>query len=156
MHPTLRIAALLLLAAAPRYAVKGEVDETYSYCGGAVPPDELLRNLAKPVPVKARAFDVYRGETAEAETFTTFTTGDDGKYSVSLPDGKWCVIEATRRVRPGVPPEAGADAACWKAESKRCDLRFEVSGKELSVPAATLRRGCSFNPTCGPHGPPPP
>lgn len=156
MHSLLRIAAVLLLSAAPRYAVKGEVDETYSYCGGAAPPQELLRNLARPVPVKAHAFDVYRGESAEGDPFTSFTTGDDGEYSVPLPEGKWCVVEATRRVRPKVAPAGGADPVCWKAEAKRCDLRFEVSGKELTVPTTTLPRGCGYNPTCGPHGPPPP
>ena len=68
------------------FEVSGIVTQTYSYCGGAAPPAELLEKLATPVPYQGKRFFIRGGKINKSNNLiiNRFTTGKDGKFSLEL------------------------------------------------------------------------
>lgn len=69
----------------------GTITNTQSYCGGARPPEELLKELATPKPYGNRSLVFFHSGSKKEYGFTT---DEHGHYEVELPIGKY-------ELRPG-------------------------------------------------------
>lgn len=76
------------------YTVSGKVTQTFPYCGGAAPPQELMEKLAKPVVYAGKKFFIRQGKTnnRDAKIITSFITGKDGEFSIQLSTGTYSII----------------------------------------------------------------
>ncbi len=76
------------------YTVNGSVTQTSSYCGGANPPRELLRQLAIPIPYPNKTFYIKAGTVNDLTmpVITSFTTDSIGNFSIHLPAGTYAIV----------------------------------------------------------------
>ena len=76
------------------YTVTGKVTQTYSYCGGAAPPKDLLDEMATPVAFPGKRFYIRPGVTnnSNVKIVKSFTTAEDGSFSIQLAPGIYAVI----------------------------------------------------------------
>ncbi|MEP7164078.1 MAG: hypothetical protein ABI741_05250 [Ferruginibacter sp.] len=76
------------------YAVSGKVTQTFSYCGGAAPSQDILEELAKPVAYAGKKFYIRRGEINDTKNkvIKSFTTGKDGDFCIRLAPGTYAII----------------------------------------------------------------
>lgn len=77
------------------FTVTGMVTQTFSYCGGAAPPKQILDKLKTPVPYPGKKFYIRSGKinTVEAKIVRSFTTDSSGGFSVSLEAGLYSIIQ---------------------------------------------------------------
>ena len=74
--------------------VSGNVQQTSSYCGGARPTDEMLKQFATPVAFPNKKFYIRCGKknTAKGKIVKTFTTDQNGFFSIELKPGTYSII----------------------------------------------------------------
>lgn len=79
---------------AKKYQVAGVLTQTSSYCGGAAPPEQVLKKLATPSPFPAKKFYVRSGKvnSTKAKTVAHFVTDENGMFSLQLPPGTYSII----------------------------------------------------------------
>ena len=83
------------------FAVSGRVTQTYSYCGGASPPKQVLDRLANPVAYSGKKFYIRQGKanSTKAKVVKSFITGKDGEYlfkDVVVGDGVTTIVKRCR------------------------------------------------------------
>ena len=68
------------------YTISGFVKQTSSYCGGANPPKELLRQMAIPVPYSGKEFYIKAGNenNLSIPVINSFITDSIGNFSIHL------------------------------------------------------------------------
>lgn len=144
----------VLLAAAPDAGTTIIVSGTASaatiergrWGGVATRPEEeqarFARNeesLRAPRPLSRAEFAVLRGKEnrTSQKPVATFTTNTNGRFSVALPTGTYCVIRADRR-RDRTGPTAVAapnqyvDADCAEREARQCDALWHITSASRS------------------------
>jgi hypothetical protein len=130
--------------------------------GGAAPrPGEAESTLAAnevrrahPELLAGVRFVVLPGSVNNrVEPIAEFTPDPKGRFSVKLPPGSYCVVEASRRLAAPAPRSDHVDAACMAALDAACDVRWMVTGRaDASV---TLNVTTGGAPPCW-TGPSPP
>ncbi|HYG50164.1 MAG TPA: hypothetical protein VD905_04635 [Flavobacteriales bacterium] len=79
-----------------------------SYCGGAAPPQELLKTLAKHIPLRNTAIHLHlKGTIRGPETSHVLELDKSGKSSVRLKEGLWeyGLTSAIDKSISGINPE---------------------------------------------------
>ena len=79
---------------AKKITVSGNVTQTYSYCGGARPSQDMLEQLAVPKPYPNKKFLVIKGDknTAAHEIIVSFSADSAGNFSFQLPPGTYSIL----------------------------------------------------------------
>ncbi len=77
-----------------KITVSGTVSQTYSYCGGARPSDEMIAGLATPKPWPGKKFHIIKGDTntVSHKVVLDFTSDAEGKFSFELEPGTYSII----------------------------------------------------------------
>jgi hypothetical protein len=81
--------------------VKGIVNQTYSYCGGARPPDELLIELAKPKPLSNYKLYIKKNipSIIDAIIMDSIITDQNGRFNIRLKKGNYVFIDSNYKDR---------------------------------------------------------
>jgi len=87
------------------YIISGKVTQTSSYCGGARPPEEMLKRLATPVVFPGKKFYIRKGKinNTKAKIVKSFVTDSTGSFSIRLAPGTYSIIleEQVHKIRSG-------------------------------------------------------
>lgn len=77
-----------------KITISGSVTQTYSYCGGAAPPDFLLEQLAEQKPFPNKNFHVIKGDTntTSHKIILSFTSDTAGNFSFQLEPGTYSIL----------------------------------------------------------------
>ena len=76
--------------------VSGTVETADSYCGGAPPPEEMLREIEKKKPLVGYKLYIKEGEmnTMEAPIIDSALTNEAGKFEFNLLPGKYLLLSS--------------------------------------------------------------
>ena len=76
------------------YTVSGLIEKTGVYCGGAAPPEELLRKLRQKKPLAGYMLYIRKGNTnaQESAVIDSTTTRTDGTFEFQLPPGEYVLL----------------------------------------------------------------
>lgn len=74
--------------------IKGKVTQTTRYCGGARPTQEMLDQMAIPVPYPNKKFYIRKGSTNDlaCKVIKSFSTDSIGLFSIYLEPGTYSII----------------------------------------------------------------
>lgn len=79
-------------------AIRGKITETFSYCGGAPPPAELLAELNTPKPAcKYTIFFRRDSNDLKKPIFKEMMTDSAGRFELRLPPGKYVIVDAKKK-----------------------------------------------------------
>ena len=81
--------------------VKGVVNQTSSYCGGARPPDDLLEELAKPKPLTNYKLYIKKNTPSiiDAIIMDSVITDKNGRFNIRLKKGNYVFIDSNYKDR---------------------------------------------------------
>lgn len=134
--------------AQPVYHVSGKVTRSFSYCGGANPPKEVLKNLTMPVPYPNKKFHVRKGKinSLDAGIVKSFISDSLGLFSFDVPPGTYAIIldeqlEALR-VNRWERPTLQIDEKCLKEWWKKPYMIVEVKNHEQVLPDFHFQQQC--------------
>ena len=120
------------------YTVTGIVTQTYSYCGGAAPPKQLLDQLATPVAYAGKKFYIRPGKTnsAKIKTVKSFTTNSAGEFSFRLSPGTYAIIleEQLHKIKAGdyAKQDRSVDEKCLQQWWVKPYYVLEVKGRNTN------------------------
>jgi hypothetical protein len=79
---------------AKKVTVAGTITQTFSYCGGAAPPQFLLEEMATPKPFSKKKLVVIKGDTNTTahQIILNFISDSLGNFSFQLEPGIYSVI----------------------------------------------------------------
>lgn len=137
--------------------VSGVVLEVREYCGGAAPAEEILAELRKKRPLAGKKLFVRPGEqnSPSPGVLTEFTSGADGRFSLRLPPGAYCIIEERRKndwkkfldaankaaaADPSLPKPA---ESCLRDWWQQCDFVLRVGNQPLTGVEIISRTACA-------------
>lgn len=131
------------------HSLSGVVTSTRSYCGGAAPSEAMLQKFRMPIPVSGMKFHLRKGNTNDlsAKIIGTCTTDAEGKFSIQLPDGEYCLIN-DERVRMPDEKQLTANTSLHYGEEcqaewiLQCDASFVISGKDLTLDTLRYHERC--------------
>jgi len=131
------------------------------WCSGAAPPRGASTRSS---PLANADFPVKPGrENAEGEPLMTIHTDAEGRFSVDLPPGTWCIVDAARGPkRPSqslavaTAPRVAGDPQCADELWKACLAVIDTSQPPQGELQLSMFGHCSWNHPCAPLEPPPP
>lgn len=149
MIPIALVMTLSFAAAPVKPArVEGSATVLRPWCSGTRPPDDFE---ARPVP-DTRALVVRRGEkNSRRKVRATIQPDATGAFSVTLPEGTWCLVP---KDRPSRPPRGEADLACLQDAWDACVAVIHVDGTALEPLQLNRVEDCNWNRPCARGGPP--
>ncbi len=127
--------------------IRGFVARSDLHCGGM-----MREPLKEPPPLRPAivTYQVFEGERYSNTSYVVqFTSGSNGRFELSLPEGVYCVRNIHRSAGRGYGP--GAEG-CVKAFKQRCDYVWKITNKMQEM---TLGDGKTCFGPCY-NGPPPP
>lgn len=162
------VIAILIVACTPgkhknkvpvKYTVSGTIFELRQYCGGARPSEEILH----PKPLAVHGITLYIRKTlmnsSENQIIDSVVSGFDGSFSIQLPAGTYCFIEAAKKAQMKMPVNDQYntyDTACYRKNYNTCDFSVDVKSN-ISKIEIVLERRCPWNRPCVQYkGPLPP
>ncbi|MBL0341118.1 MAG: hypothetical protein IPP71_09440 [Bacteroidetes bacterium] len=76
------------------YTVSGKVQQTFSYCGGARPSEEMLEKLATPSSYPGKKFYIRKGQinSLQEEIVAEFVSDTNGLFSIHMEPGTYSII----------------------------------------------------------------
>ncbi len=115
--------------------LSGKVTFSQEYCGGAAPSEELLQAIRKPKPYVN--FKIYVREGVEnslhARIIDSVLTDKDGRFSFTLPPGKYVLLSEyhkDRKIFKPLPNRRISDKKCleewWRSGLASLDLQMSV------------------------------
>ena len=136
--------------------ISGVARVTPSFCSGH-PPDPDDEADMQDVPIRTPLF-VYSGTSyTGGQPIATIMPRADGKFSIKLPPGQYCVITSEHSALDA-PIDSNADAPCVRTLRQRCEATWIVDAKgarsttvnsmDIVVPTS-----CSWQRPCYPPGP---
>jgi hypothetical protein len=115
--------------------VQGTLTTTSNYCGGAVPTDDIVAELAIPKP-KPNAVIYIGKQGAKRSTYKKVISNANGKFTIKLSAGTYCIIEEYK-TKPFVPPintkTVVYNTACLKQKYLQADYTFTISANNNMV-----------------------
>ncbi|MGZ4049516.1 MAG: carboxypeptidase-like regulatory domain-containing protein, partial [Bacteroidia bacterium] len=74
--------------------ISGKVTQTRSYCGGAAPSEEMLKDASTPQIYAQKKFYIRKGSlnTTKKGIELSFTSDDNGAFSFQLAPGTYSII----------------------------------------------------------------
>ncbi len=133
------------------YKVSGKVTQTFAYCGGAAPSQELLDQLAKPVAYAGKKFFIRRGKTnsINAKMIKSFTSGKEGEFSFILSPGTYSIIleEQLNIIKAGdlTKEFIEVDEKCLKEWWTKPYYLLEVKNKQITDLNFNFFKRCFFS-----------
>ena len=160
--------AILMIACTPgkhknkapvKYTVSGTIFELRQYCGGARPSEEILH----PKPLAVHGIKLYIRKSSVNSVanaiIDSVVSGFDGGFSLQLPAGTYCFIEAAKSGPIKIPVNDqfnSYDTACYRKTYSTCDYSVDVKSN-VSAVKIVLDRHCPWNRPCVQYkGPLPP
>lgn len=136
----------------PLFEVSGTVYVTSDYCGGAHPNETILQNLKTPKPYEGKKLFIRDTDSNDFSSPVVYslTTDQDGRFTCSLPEGKYCIIDEYR-VNRGytdslmanvVPDLKISDPWCIRSWSAQCLMTFEIKNKNMVLPQINIHQQC--------------
>ncbi len=140
------------------YSVKIQLTQTSSYCGGAQPPAELLKELDNPRPVADKVVYVRSGEKNnpdDSHFVFTSKSNSEGMVEFTLPRGIYCVIFEEKKDRTyhdnlislyskATTNYTAIDQACLKNWMKEPELVIQVVDAAV-LSTLNIHQPCSWN-----------
>jgi hypothetical protein len=138
-------------ASLPEGEVRGRSQSTSSYCGGIPPPPELVKELGTPKAEVGLTLLFREGELNDPKSriFSEVTTDAEGRFSVTLPVGTYCIVEDAKR-KKGPLPTAGdlvANEQCYNTWLSTCDAVLHLGAEHGEAIEIIHDRGCG-DPVC--------
>lgn len=148
------------------YQLSGQFLIHQPHCGGRAPDPKKVKQDPS---YKNKSFVVKKG-TANKEDTTivlAFQTDADGKFSIQLPKGSYCILKAHKNkafsdfyIENKKPYDrffSARDEPCFQDWWAKCELSVELS-KDTNLAAVTLFNRCFVgeNPCMNYEGPMPP
>mgnify|MGYP000191606605 CR=1 FL=1 len=126
--------------------VQGQVTESRIWCGGARPPEDLVKELATPVSIPNYDLYIREGKVNDinAPILHHVKTDDKGKFSIELSPGTYTVVDINKKdveVYQEMKKNYGLetndfgalDLKCYDNFLKRPDFLVKVSPKQGST-----------------------
>jgi hypothetical protein len=141
--------------------VSGRATLETHYCagGGARVTPEMYDQARRTAPITADLLVLRGKEIDPREPDATIRPDAQGRFTVELAEGTWCVFLASRRPIGPFPTEkvGGRDAACLEQVARTCDAVWTITGKPPAEPDIAIPEPCPqvFNQPCY-SGPMPP
>lgn len=123
---------------AKAYVVSGSVTQTFSYCGGARPSDEMLADIATPRAYPGKKFYIKKGSVNKSGSpiILSFTTDEKGNFSFPLQPGTYSIIqeEQTKAFNPADYKEETikVDEECLKEWWKKPYYLLEIKASNIA------------------------
>lgn len=150
--------------------VSGTVTQTFSYCGGARPSNEMLAKLAEPKPFANKKLFIKKGKTNDINSVAVVEVVADsaGNFSVSLPSGDYCIVdefksksnfnEILKKYEKETTNYSAVDPECLKNWFSTPDAVFTVTKTGLKDLNVAYHHPCSWRsvPCANYRGPLPP
>jgi len=130
-----------------KITISGMVTQTYSYCGGAAPPREILEQLAEPKPFPNKKFHVIKGDTntTSHKIILSFTSDTAGNFSFQLEPGTYSILLEEQAFLPDAKKyktqSINVDEECYKSWWAKPYYLLEVEGSSKT----TSVKGLNFN-----------
>ena len=149
--------------AQPAVKVSGVVNRAGVHCGGAMLTTEQAAAITSPRPESGHHLLVRTGkENSNSTPVAEVVTDRNGRFSLSLVPGTYCVVEeAKRKASPVQLPRPTAyqtiDKACFERAAKTCDAVWIVTSSGLTDVNITFQSYCPWAGPCVQYsGPLPP
>lgn len=136
--------------------------QTVSYCGGAQPSQEILDRCNTPVGIANGKLYIKKGtyNKDKAAVLDSITTDGNGKFSINLPAGTYCLVEDWKAKPYQLPlsdESQTVDSVCYRNLYMSCDYELTVKDKNIDSVKVIFHRTCAWNKPCiSYHGPLPP
>jgi hypothetical protein len=121
------------------FTVTGYVSQTSSYCGGAAPTDEMLREIEKPAPYPNKNFYIKKGNknNLKEAVILNFKTDAAGNYSFQLTPGIYSVLlepqlKALNLKEYNQSGHISADEECLKKWWAKAYYVLEITDKNIN------------------------
>ena len=131
-----------------KYSVSGKVTQTYSYCGGAAPSKQILDKLATPEVYTNKRFYIRAGKinSVKARIVKSFTTGNDGTFSIELEPGTYSIIleEQFHKIKAGdyAKQNQHADEQCLQKWWKKPYYIIEIRDRNINNLVFNFHHNC--------------
>ena len=144
------------------YTISGSVVQTSSYCGGANPPKELLRQMATPVPYAGKQFYIKSGNENDLAmpVITSFMTDSIGNFSIHLTPGIYSIVVKEQLTVLNAADfdtkKLSVDKDCLAAWWKKPYYLLEVKQENISTLNFVFHHRCNIKydiPCISYHGP---
>jgi hypothetical protein len=122
------------------YLVSGTITQTQSYCGGARPPEDLLKKMQSPRPYPGKKIYFRKGQNNSLDMISLKEAISDstGHFQVNLASGTYCIVEEDQVKELDM---AGfkkkylnqylvADESCLKQWWSKCFMTVEVGATD--------------------------
>jgi len=135
-----------------RYTVSGKVMQTFPYCGGAAPSEEMMKSLRAPKPYGGKIFYIRKGSVNDlkAPIMGSFTVNGAGEFSFELPPGTYSIIQKEqlktldlKQFKSGTWEKA--DENCLKEWWAKPYHLLEIKDKNLGELSFIFHRKCFVN-----------
>ncbi len=140
------------------YPIKIQLTQTSSYCGGAQPPAELLKELDNPRPVADKIIYVRSGEKNDPDDSHFEYTGksnSEGIVEFNLPRGIYCLVFEEKKDRgyqdnlislysKATTNYTAIDQACLKNWMKEPEAVIQVVDAAI-LSTVNIHHPCSWN-----------
>ena len=130
-----------------KVTVAGTITQTFSYCGGAAPPQELLEKMAEPKPFPKKKLFLIKGDTntASHQVILNFVSDSAGNFSFQVEPGTYSIILEEQVSAPDAKkyktPTQTIDEECYKKwwATPYYSLEVEAGSKTTTI------KGLNFN-----------
>ncbi len=135
------------------FSVSGSVTHTSDYCGGVPPSEGLLELMHKPKPLAEAKVFFRSGKTNnEKQRIAAAVTCDEqGRFSVQLPKGSYCVVLEEKAVPFRAPTKSDhmqCDENCLRENYAACEAVITVGKKANTTIAVNYHRYCAHQMPC--------
>jgi hypothetical protein len=123
--------------------VKGVVNQTSSYCGGARPPDDLLEELAKPKPLTNYKLYIKKNTPSiiDAIIMDSIITDQNGRFTLKMPKGNYIFVDSIYKDRE----HYNLDTNCLLNRFNTPLLDFKITRKNQLLKPIRIHRNCDYN-----------
>ena len=131
-----------------KFHISGKVTRSFAYCGGANPPQEVLKSLATPVPYPNKKFYLRKGKvnSIKAGIVSGFMTDSQGNFSFEVPPGIYAIILEEQleviHVNTWNKPNLQIDEKCLREWWVKPYKILEVKNHDLVLPVFHFPQPC--------------
>lgn len=138
------------------YRISGKVTRSFTYCGGANPPQEVLKSLATRIPYPDKKFHLRKGTVnrIDAGIVKSFISDSLGMFSFDVPPGTYSLIldeqSEPLQVNKWKRPHLQIDEKCLKEWWGKPYMILDVENHDLVLPDFHFQQQCfiDFNIPC--------
>jgi hypothetical protein len=133
------------------YAVSGSITKTSDFCGGMIPPPDMLKQLKTPMPFAGKKLYIKatKQNSINIDTLMSFTANKEGLFSFRLTPGSYCIIQESQLKELNLA-EFEKNSTYVKYTSKEClenwwstcFLSITVSNKNITKLHINFHEAC--------------